>query len=72
VTSTRLFQLLSASVANRAPDGAHLRQLRMKRFDPAFAGRWNAGSNARNGGTDVRPDEYIRNVSSAMREAWEL
>jgi len=59
-------------LGHSAPDGAHLRQLRMKRFDPAFAGRWNAGSNARNGGTDVRPDEYIWNVSSAMHEAWDL
>ena len=59
-------------LGNRAPSGASLRQLRMKRFDPAFAGRWNAGSNARNGGTDVRPEEYIRHVGSAMREAWEL
>ncbi|HZJ00818.1 MAG TPA: hypothetical protein VFD22_09155 [Gemmatimonadaceae bacterium] len=59
-------------LGNRAPTGASLRQLRMKRFDPAFVGRWNAGSNARNGGTDVRPEEYIRHVSSAMREAWEL
>lgn len=59
-------------LGNRAPEGACLRQLRMKRFDPAFSGRWNAGSNAWNGGTDVRPEEYIRHVSSAMREAWEL
>ena len=59
-------------LGNCAPDGACLRQLRMARFDPAFAARWNAGSNARNGGTDVRPEEYIQHVSMAMREAWEL
>jgi hypothetical protein len=53
-----------------APHGVSLHDLRSRRFDPAFAGRWNAGSNARNGGTDMEPDEYIQNVAVAMREAW--
>ena len=53
-----------------APEGVSLHDLRSKRFDPAFAGRWNAGSNARNGGTDMKPDDYIQNVAFAMREAW--
>jgi hypothetical protein len=53
-----------------APPGASLHQLRPKQFDPAFAGRWNAGSNARNGGTSLKPEEYIRYVGFAMREEW--
>jgi len=53
-----------------APKGASLHHLRSKQFDPAFAGRWNAGSNARNGGTEMKPDEYVQNVATAMREAW--
>jgi len=53
-----------------APEGVSLHDLRSKRFDPAFAGRWNAGSNARNGGTDMKPDDYVQNVAFAMREAW--
>ncbi len=53
-----------------APEGATINHLRLGQFDPAFAGRWNAGSNSRNGGTSLHPDEYVRNVAFAMREAW--
>ena len=53
-----------------APTGASLHHLRTERFDPAFAGRWNAGSNARNGGTDIIPEYYVRYVAEAMQEAW--
>lgn len=57
-------------LGNTAPPGATIHHLRPRQFDPAFAGRWNAGSNARNGGTAMKPEEYIRNVAFAMREAW--
>jgi hypothetical protein len=53
-----------------APRGASLHHLRPERFDPAFAGRWNAGSNARNGGTDMKPDAYAQTVAQVMRETW--
>jgi hypothetical protein len=55
-----------------APSGASLHHLRIKHFDPAFAGRWNAGSNRRNGGTPMDPDDYVRNVAYAVREEWGL
>jgi hypothetical protein len=54
----------------RAPSGASLNDLRTERFDSAFAGRWNAGSNARNGGTILAPDVYARHVTEAMRQSW--
>lgn len=53
-----------------APRGASLHHLRTERFDPAFAGRWNAGSNARNGGTDMKPETYAQTVAQVMRETW--
>lgn len=53
-----------------APAGASLHQLGTERFDPAFAGRWNAGSNARNGGTPMDPQAYAQQVAYHMREAW--
>jgi hypothetical protein len=55
-----------------APPGASLQHLRTERFDPAFAGRWNAGSNARNGGTLLDPDAYVQRVAHAMHETWGL
>jgi hypothetical protein len=57
-------------LGHAAPEGASLHQLRTRRFDPAFASRWNAGSNARNGGTEMDPQDYASNVAFAMREAW--
>ena len=53
-----------------APPGASLHQLHLERFDPAFGGRWNAGSNRRNGGTTIEPGSYARLVAEAMQSAW--
>lgn len=57
-------------LGQNAPDGASLHNLRTERFDSAFAGRWNAGSNARNGGTTLDPEVYASRVTDAMRESW--
>lgn len=54
----------------KAPAGASLNDLRTERFDSAFAGRWNAGSNSRNGGTTLAPEIYARHVAEAMHESW--
>ncbi|MEP6509481.1 MAG: hypothetical protein ABJC63_14750 [Gemmatimonadales bacterium] len=53
-----------------APAGASLHSLRTERLDSAFAGRWNTGSNARNGGTTLHPEVYASRVTDAMRESW--
>lgn len=53
-----------------APAGAGLHHLRTETFDPAFASRWNAGGNARNGGTSIEPEHYVRHVRQAMHDAW--
>ena len=44
------------------PDGHDLRHLNLKQYDPAFGGRWNAGSNKRGGGTSVAPREWAEGL----------
>jgi hypothetical protein len=41
-----------------APEGFDLNSIGINEFDPSFGGRWNAGSNARNGGTPMNPSQY--------------
>lgn len=43
-----------------------LNNLGIELFDPAFGGRWNAGSNNRGGGTKLTPQEYAEKVASAI------
>ncbi len=38
--------------------GSSLHQLGIREFDPAFGGRWNAGSNTPNLGTSIHPEAY--------------
>ena len=57
-------------LGQRAPIGASLHDLRIGCFDPAFGSRWNAGSNTRNGGTSIDPQDYAARVAQEMREVW--
>jgi hypothetical protein len=55
-----------------APPGMTLHSLGIRDWDPAFGGRWNAGSNKRGGGTPMDPADYAaliarRAASSAPR-----
>lgn len=52
-----------------APEQVTLFDLNMKRLDPGFGGRWNAGSNTRAGGTRVAPDEYVSFVRQQLESA---
>jgi hypothetical protein len=45
-----------------APAGLSLDQLNIPAFDSAFGGRWNAGSNNRNGGTLLSPQQYAERL----------
>ncbi|MEO5589066.1 MAG: hypothetical protein ABIS03_05725 [Gemmatimonadaceae bacterium] len=45
-------------LGHAAPSGSSLHQLGILEFDPAFGGRWNAGSNTRNLGTSIHPEAY--------------
>lgn len=51
-----------------APDGLSLLDLGIDRFDPAFGGRWNAGSNNRGGGTLLEPEVYASRLAAAIRQ----
>jgi len=52
-----------------APAGFSLNDLEIRKLDPAFGGRWNAGSNARGGGTEIPPETYALEVAKRLREA---
>ncbi len=45
-------------LGNAAPSGFSLHDLDIRRFDPAYGGRWNAGSNRRSGGSPLPLQEY--------------
>jgi len=46
-------------LGNAAPTGASIHQMDVQDFDPNYGGRWNAGANARAGGTEAGPREYV-------------
>ena len=52
----------------RAPEGFTIHDLHMTEFDPAYGGRWNAGSNARAGGTTIPPERYVEEVRRRLLE----
>jgi hypothetical protein len=56
---------VKARLGLAAPAGMDL-QIIMARVDEGFKGRWNAGSNGRNGGTDLTIKEYADKVITAM------
>lgn len=49
-----------------APAGFTLHSLCWASVDPGYAGRWNAGSNGRAGGTNVPPAEYANRFRRAL------
>jgi hypothetical protein len=56
-------------LGTRAPEGFTLHDLHMTDFDPAYGGRWNAGSNARAGGTTIPPARYAEEVRQRLLAA---
>ncbi len=53
----------------RAPEGFTIHDLHMTDFDRAYGGRWNAGSNARAGGTTIPPARYADEVRRRLLTA---
>jgi hypothetical protein len=49
-----------------APEGLSLFDLGIRKLDPNFGGRWNAGSNRRLGGTKVPPDFYAEALAARL------
>ena len=52
-----------------APEGFTIHDLHMTELDPAYGGRWNAGSNARAGGTTIPPARYAEAVRQRLLAA---
>jgi hypothetical protein len=58
-------------LGGRRIPGVTLHTLRVTDWDPAFGGRWNAGSNGRGGGTSMTPREYAKRLRASLLEAAE-
>ena len=52
-----------------APAGLSLHELNIRGFDPAYGGRWNAGSNKREGGTSLTLANYVEFLRASL-ERW--
>ena len=68
-TVVKVVKEVKARLGLGAPEGTNLRTI-MKKADPLFDGRWNAGSNGRNGGLDLNTDmeDYIHRLDVAATE----
>ena len=53
---------MKVRLGSGAPQGMSLQGLGIKKFDPAYGGRWNAGSNKRGGGTTLEPAQYAEQL----------
>jgi hypothetical protein len=51
-----------------APEGLSLHHLDLLVLDPHYGGRWNAGSNRRGGGTEMRPERYAEELARRLAE----
>jgi hypothetical protein len=51
-----------------APPGLTLHSLGIQNWNPAFGGRWNAGSNKRGGGTSIEPRDYANRLLTKLME----
>jgi hypothetical protein len=55
-------------VGGAAPPGFTLHSLGIRNWNPAFGGRWNAGSNKRGGGTSIEPRDYANRLLAKLME----
>lgn len=56
-------------LGNAAPEGFSLADLQIHEFDPAYGGRWNAGSNRRGGGVRLDPENYAAELARRVDAA---
>jgi hypothetical protein len=61
--------LVKVRLGLAAPAGTTLHRIGIAEIDPAFGGRWNAGSNRRAGGTSLAPEAYARALAERLRRA---
>ena len=58
--------IMKLRLGARAPEGFTIHHLHVTDFDRAYGGRWNAGSNARAGGTTIPPVRYAEEVRGRL------
>lgn len=57
---------LKLRLGHAAPSGVSLQRVDLHDVDPAYAGRWNAGSNQRGGGSMRHPRELVEGVAERL------
>jgi hypothetical protein len=58
--------IVKLRLGDAAPEGLTLHTLGIGEWDPGFGGRWNAGSNKRDGGTEMDPEEYAARLRARL------
>ena len=59
-------RVVKLRLGKSAPFGFTLNSLDIKSFDPAFGGRWNAGSDKRGRGTALMPQMYLNALTATV------
>lgn len=62
-------RMMKVRLGPAAPRQLSLHRLSITQFDPAYGGRWNAGSNKRGGGTDMLGLDYLRELVQRLATA---
>jgi hypothetical protein len=53
-------------LGTRAEPGFSINDLKVRAFDPGYGGRWNAGSNKRDGGTPLTVEHYVAALARSL------
>jgi hypothetical protein len=68
LTSQDMRQVMRLRLGKGAPEGMTLFDLGIDEFDPAYGGRWNAGSNSRGGGSVLPTKKYAERIAGRLNE----
>lgn len=61
------FSYMKLRLGNRAESGFSINDLNVRSFDPSYGGRWNSGSNKRDGGTLMTVEHYVEALSRNLK-----
>ena len=64
------YSYMKLRLGTRAKAGFSINDLNVSSFDPGYGGRWNAGSNKRDGGTLMTIEHYVEALSRNL-ECWQ-
>ena len=65
------YSYMKLRLGTRAESGFSINDLNVRLFDPAYGGRWNAGSNKRDGGTLMTVDRYVEALAQSLK-SWQM